>query len=383
MSVRVAIAGIGAANYEIQAVRQHPELELAALADVDAALLAEATRRYAVPAVPDVASLCSREDVDAVYIGTPTHLHTEHALQAIERSKHVIVAKPMALNLGDAARMIEAAERRGVRLMVGHTQSYEPAIAAMRSIIASGELGPLGMIATWYFTDWIYRGRQPSELDVTKGGGVVYRQGAHQFDIVRVLGGGLVRSVRAMAGAWDRDRPAEGAYAAFLEFEDGAAATAVFNGYDHFRTTDIGFPIGEGGNEVGHDGYSEARSALNQAGASGELALKKERRQRESAKRHQAFYGLTIVSCHRGDIRQSPDGLLVYGDDGLREVAREDARTGRDLMMDELYQAIAHKRLPAHNGRWGMATLEVQLAVLQSSRDRREIALSHQVPFGA
>ena len=298
---------------------------------------------------------------------------------AIEAGKHVILAKPMALNVEDASRTVEAAEARGVRLIVGHSQSYEPAIKRMRQIIESGELGPLGMIHSWYYTDWIYRGRRPAELRTELGGGVVYRQGAHHFDIARVLGGGLVRSVRAVVGRWDPERPTEGAYTAFLEFEDGAAATLAFNGYDHFRTTELGFPIGEGGTEVEHESFGEARLALA-ASPANELALKKARRSRQDRQRHQAFYGLTVVSCQRGDMRQSPDGLLVYGDTGRREEQLPGV-TGRDLMLDELYRAVFDDVQPSHDGRWGLATLEIQLAVLQSARERREASLSHQVAY--
>jgi phthalate 4,5-cis-dihydrodiol dehydrogenase len=342
--------------------------------------LASACERYGVAGFPNVEALCDSGLVDALFIGTPTDLHTEHALTAIEAGKHVVLAKPMALNLADGQRTIAAAEARGVHLIVGHSQSYEPAVKRMREIVVSGELGRLGMINSWYYTDWIYRGRKPSELQTELGGGVVYRQGAHHFDIARVLGGGLARSVRAMAGRWDQQRPTEGAYAAFLEFESGAAATLVFNGYDHFRTTELGFPIGEGGNEVRDEVYGQARAAIA-ARPADELALKKERRMRQPGERRQAFYGLTIVSCERGDIRQSPDGLLVYGDEGPREVPLPRGVTGRDLMLDELYQAVVSDTPALHDGRWGMATLELQLAVLESARERREVLLSHQVAY--
>jgi phthalate 4,5-cis-dihydrodiol dehydrogenase len=251
----------------------------------------------------------------------------------------------------------------------------------MRQIIESGELGPLGMINSWYFTDWIYRGRRPAELQTELGGGVVYRQGAHHFDIARLLGGGLVRSVRAVTGLWDSSRLTEGAYSAFLQFEDGAAAMLAFNGYDHFRTTELGYPIGEGGNDVELGAYAEARLALA-AHPSDELALKQARRSRQPGQRHQAFYGLTIVSCERGDIRQSPDGLLIYGDSARREELLPNM-TGRDLMFDELYQAVAEDVPPPHDGRWGLATLEVQLAVLESARQRREVFPSYQVAYRA
>ena len=63
------------------------------------------------------------------------------------------------------------------------------------------------MIHTWNFTDWMTRPRRPDELDVAQGGGVTYRQGAHQFDIIRLIGGGLVKSVRATTFDWDPKPP--------------------------------------------------------------------------------------------------------------------------------------------------------------------------------
>ncbi|HLQ31228.1 MAG TPA: Gfo/Idh/MocA family oxidoreductase [Chloroflexota bacterium] len=379
--LRFGVAGIGAAEYEIQAVLRHPGFRLAALADIEQEILTSACQRYGAPGFASVEALCHSGLIDAVYIGTPTHLHTEHALMGIEAGLHVIVAKPMALSLEDAERMTQAADRKGVQLMVGHTQAFEPPVLRMREIIESGELGSLGMINGWYYTDWIYRGRKPEELVTEKGGGVVYRQGAHHFDIARLLGGGLVGSVRAMTGRWDVRRRTEGAYAAFLHFESGAAATVVFNGYDHFRSTELGFPISEGGLEVHHEAYGQARASVAAASPEGELTLKRARRRREPGERHQSFYGVTVVSCERGDIRQSPDGLLIYGDDGSREVPLPPGLTGRDVMLEELHQAVTTGTPAPHNGRWGKATLEVSLAVLQSARERQEIALSHQVPY--
>jgi len=59
----------------------------------------------------------------------------------------------------------------------------------------------------------------------------VFRQGPHQIDTVRLLGGGLVRSVRAQTGRWLAARPVPGYYTAFLEFENGTPATIMHNGY--------------------------------------------------------------------------------------------------------------------------------------------------------
>ena len=91
------------------------------------------------------------------------------------------------------------------------------------------------------------------------------------------------------------------------------------------------------------------------------------------------FYGFTIVSCLKGDIRQSADGLYIYGEDKKTEISLPTDETGRDAVVGELYEAAVNGLQPVHNGRWGMANLEVCLAVLKSSRERKEVYLSHQV----
>ena len=63
----------------------------------------------------------------------------------------------------------------------------------------------------------------------------MFNQAAHQVDIVRLIGGGMVKTVRAATGAWDVERPTEGAYAALLMFEDGAFAVAQLRRLRPFR----------------------------------------------------------------------------------------------------------------------------------------------------
>lgn len=99
----------------------------------------------------------------------------------------------------------------------------------------------------------------------------------------------------------------------------------------------------------------------------------------DPAARYPAYFGLLIVSCEHGDIRQTPDGLQIYGDTVRWIVPLEPGVVGRDLMIQELYEAVVNGRSPLHSGRWAKATLEVSLAVLESARTRREVLLEHQV----
>ena len=390
--LRVAIAGLGAAGcMMIPALLKHPNVEIAGAADLDGEPLEKFKSDFHVEGHSTVESLCRSPNVDAIYIATPTQFHTQHALTAFENGKHVVLEKPMALNLEDAEAMICSAERNGMQLVVGHSHSFELPIRRIRGIVGSGQLGDLRMIHNWYFTDWIYRLRNPEELDTSLGGGITFRQGSHQFDIIRMIGGGLVRSVRAITGVWDESRPTEGGHTVFLEFENGTPATAVYSGYDRFHTAEVTFGVGEQGQRVDTSVYARARK-MPRSGQDNESESDLKRssvryggdraRQRPTVS-NPPFYGFTIVSCQKGDIRQSENGLYIYGEDEKNEISLPTDETGRDAVVGELYEAAVNGRQPVHNGRWGMANLEVCLAVLESARERKEVYLFHQVPAPA
>lgn len=385
--LRFGVAGLGrAAAATVPAIARHPATHIVAAADVNPNVLDDFRSTYASRTYTSIEELCADPEVEAVYIATPTHLHTAHVLQAVRRGKHVIVEKPLAITLEDADRMIEAVDAAGVQVIVGQSQSYEPPIRALRDMVRTRQFGPLKMISGWYFNDWLYRPRLAAELDTRQGGGVVYRQGAHHFDIVRLIGGGLLRAVRASTGVWDASRPTEGSYSAFLEFHDGAVANLVYSGYDHFHSVELtgqsegGFAVDPSRRE-----HAAARRALQSAASSGgDASLKRHGafggHARSEAPPNAAYFGLTIVSCERADIRQTPTGLMVYDDTSRWEVPLSLEKAGRDLMIEELYDAVVNGRAPLHSPRWAKATLEVSLAVLESARKHQEVELVHQVP---
>ena len=186
----------------------------------------------------------------------------------------MLVEKPMALSLPECTRMIDAARAAGVQLVVGHSHSFDAPIKLARDLITGGDYGKPRMINALNFTDFLYRPRRPEELQTAAGGGVIHSQATHQIDIVRLLGGGLVRSVQAYTGAWDSDRPTEGAYSALMAFEGGAFASASYSGYGHFDSDQLMGNIGEMGQAKSADDYGSARRRLGLAGAGQEASLK-------------------------------------------------------------------------------------------------------------
>ena len=92
-----------------------------------------------------------------------------------------------------------------------------------------------------------------------------------------------------------------------------------------------------------------------------------------------------VVSCEGGDMRPTADGIAVYTAEGMREVPIAPGRgvPGRGDVLDELYNAVVNGAPLVHDARWGKATVEVCLAILESSRTRQEVTLSHQVAVPA
>ena len=95
--------------------------------------------------------------------------------------------------------------------------------------------------------------------------------------------------------------------------------------------------------------------------------------------KHQPFFGLTLVSCEKGALRQSPDGILIYGETEKREILLDKELRGRAAELMDLYNGVVNGQPLFHDGRWGMATLEVCLAIIESAKDGKEIRMSRQV----
>jgi phthalate 4,5-cis-dihydrodiol dehydrogenase len=383
--LKIGVAGLGRAfTIMLPTFVGDARVQLVAAADPRA----DARERFATECggktYASAAAMCADADVEIVYVATPHQHHAENACAAAKAGKHVLVEKPMALTLADCTAMIAAARSAGVHLIVGHSHSFNAPILRARAIIDSGEVGAVRMINAFNYTDFLYRPRRPEELDTGRGGGVLFNQAPHQIDIVRLLGGGRVRSVRATTGAWDPQRATEGAYNAFLGFENGVGATATYSGYAHFDSDEFSDWIGELGARKDLQRYGEARRTLARAPEQ-ELSQRTARAYGRGfvapaiGERWHQHFGTVVVSCERADLRPLPAGVMVYGDDARRfdELPRPEVQ--RSEVIDELYEAVVNGRPPPHDGEWARATMEVCLAILQSSREQREVALTHQV----
>ena len=292
----------------------------------------------------------------------------------------------MALTLEDCRAMVACVGDAGVQMVVGHSHGFDLPYQRTRELIASGRFGRLGMITAMNFTDFLYRPRRPEELDTSQGGGVVWSQAAHQVDVVRLLGGGQVRTVRAGAGRWDATRPTEGAYSAFLTFDNDAFATMTYSGHAHFDSDEFMGWSGELGQDRRTRAYGDARDRLRGLTPAQEAALKNLRAYGEGPSTLQTtpvphnHFGLVIASCERADLRPMPEGVRVYADETETLEALPAPTVPRSEVLDEWIAAIRDGVPPVHSGAWGLATTEVCLAILRSAAEGREIAMAEQVP---
>lgn len=371
MAVRLAVLGLGrGAVLTVPALAAHPEIEIVAGCDSNP----QAVQGFGLPGFASAEALLAWGRFDALYIASPHEFHAAHAVMAARAGKHVLVEKPMAVDLAEAAKMVAAAEAAGTALMVGPSHGYDPPVELAASLVASGEVGAVRLIQASNFTDFLYRPRRAAELDTSCGGGVVFSQATHQIDIVRRIAASPVASVRAWTGGWDA-RANEGAYTALLSFASGAAATLTYSGYARYDSDDAAGWIGEMGSPKDPATHARSRAAL----ASGDETLAKAARTfaagwpEPQPPRHHERFGSVLVLCELADLELTPDGVVIHADTGPRAISAPFPSVQRANVAEQFVRAIESGETPLFDSRWGLDSLAVCTALLQSARERRDI----------
>ncbi|MGH7658958.1 MAG: Gfo/Idh/MocA family protein, partial [Gemmatimonadales bacterium] len=139
--LRVGVIGAGSwGRNHVRAIAGNADAELAAVCDASAGIRDNISRQYpGTHLTARVEDLLGR--VDAAIVATPARSHAELGLQAVEAGIPVLVEKPFALTAADAEKLVEAADRTGVPVLVGHLLEYHPVVERLRAMIESQELG--------------------------------------------------------------------------------------------------------------------------------------------------------------------------------------------------------------------------------------------------
>lgn len=232
--LKVGLAGAGMISYyHLPAYLQYPEtLKLTAVCDIRP----EAMQKFSEKAgVKDCYSsfdeMLAKADIDAVDICTIHDQHEAQVLAAAKAGKQIFLEKPMAVNISQCRRMVEAAAKAGVTFMVGHDLRYMPHSLAIKQIIESGELGQVRLTRCTLIDNMppadFMKGHWLSDPK-RSGGGMMISGIIHQVDLLRYYIGDI-KSVYTVNNAVHHTGPEE-YVCATIEFENGAIGDIMLIG---------------------------------------------------------------------------------------------------------------------------------------------------------
>ncbi len=335
--VRVAIVGCGKiAQTHAAALSQIPEAVFVACCDQDEPRARALAEQYGVPTVTsDLEGLLASGTVDAILVCVPHPIHERVVVTAANAGVHALCEKPIATSLGEADRMIAAHDRAGTKFGVIFQRRFWPAAQRIRNAIDSGRLGEMTFgectARIWrsrdYFGSDPWRGKW-----ATEGGGVLMNQAVHAVDQFLWYMGTPIEVVGRYATLVHGD---------YIDVEDTAVATVVFengalgtiNASSTF-TTNLGF-----------------RVSVN--GTSGEA----------------------VSVWENPEGTQGVNDLWTFdGEEDMRVAWEQEDRGNPGFpgfhrnQIQDFVQAIQEDRPPAVTGRDGLRSLEVILAIYESSR---------------
>ena len=263
MTIRMGLIGAGAiSDVHLKAFAAHDRVEVVCIADPSAEAREGQARKYGIDhSVADYRDLLGRPDVDAVDIAVPHHLHCPMTLDALSQGLDVLCEKPIGLDLEEADRMIEAAERSKGRLLVKQYQRCAEHHTRAKQIIESGELGEVYLMTGLFLAQLSQVENDPGNWRGTwdrAGGGILMDGGVHVVDLMQfVLGRAVAVSATAKRLVAGLPHKADDTTSLTIEYERGAIGSVVCASCDDSHpglTTDKGFFGTRGSLRVWQDG---------------------------------------------------------------------------------------------------------------------------------
>jgi 1,5-anhydro-D-fructose reductase (1,5-anhydro-D-mannitol-forming) len=273
----------------------------------------------------DYQRILERDDIEAVDIVVPSHLHYEIAAAALEAGKHVLVEKPMALGTRDCHQMLAACEKNNVKLQVGYMRRFHPHHAKIKQLIDRGRLGQIveARIQThlWYPTvkgSW----RQ----DPARGGGGAFMDvGSHCLELLELLLG-KIKWVQGFAENVVFDYPVEDFSLAIVKCDSGAVGII-----------DASFAV------------PHRENAIEVYGTKG-----------------------TLLARRTAGPFTDPE-LVLLDDRGTTPIAVRSTKDQYRGEFEHFADAILNDRQPEIDGRAGLRNLQQILAVYKSAREKRRV----------
>ena len=223
--VQLGLIGMGLIGTpHAKTLQKVEECELVAVADVDEKHT-ETAARLGVKYYRDYEEMIRRESLQGVIIATPNHLHAPMGIACAEQGLHLFVEKPITPNLPDADRLIDAAKRNSVRILVGHQRRFNALVEKAREIVREGELGELvGATITWALLKPPQYFEGPFAWRRNTGGGPILINLIHEIDNLRYICG-EINEVFAVASNKVRNFSVEDTAGVTFRFENGAVGS--------------------------------------------------------------------------------------------------------------------------------------------------------------
>jgi len=338
--IRFAVVGCGRiSGKHFQALAQHAQdAELVAVCDCDHDAMVRAAAATGADGYPSLdVMLAERPDIDVVVLATPSGLHAEQGIKVAEAGRHVITEKPMATRWEDGKRLVQACDRAGVRLFVVKQNRRNPTIRLLKKAIDQGRFGRIYMVTLnvlWsrpqeYYDSAAWRGTW--EFD----GGALMNQASHYVDLLDWLIG-PVQTVHAFTATLARNIEVEDTGVAAVRWRSGALGT--------ISVTMLTYP----------------------ANFEGSITIVGERGTARVG-------GVAINRIEHWEFdRESPD------DEKVGEVNYETSSVygiGHPLYYENVIGTLRGTCEPETDGREGLGSLELLIALYLSARDSRPVSL--------
>ena len=351
-SVRYGVIGIkGVGSKHVSMAREHENVELTALVDLDEAAVKAQSQELGVRAFTDYREMLNAGIVDAVSIATPHHLHAIIGLECLNAGVHVFTEKPLANRVSDADAMIETAKAQDLKICVGHQYRTYRTPQTMKHLIDTGAIGNI-MRVLW---TWIaFRPESYYARDIWRqtwrhaGGGVLMNQTSHDLDLICWLIGEPVQ-VSAIIGNQFHQIEVEDVVCANVLFENGAFGSIQLT---------INQPIGYSIRQV--------------AGDKGMIAIPDVQSLAGDAEDH------FLLGTYANSLTELVDGTASIA--GQPEVSWQpvelrDALGGHDALMDSFIDAILNGGEALVNGVSARPAVELINAIVLSAMRKKTVDL--------
>ena len=224
--IRFGIVGLGMGYNRARIAANTPGAKLVCVCSIEPGKAEEVGKELSCDWTMDYDEMLARKDIDAIGVMTPSGLHCDFAIKALQAGKHAYTTKPMDISVAKCDAAVAAAEKAGKILAVDFDSRYSPANHQLRMAVQGGKLGKVlsgDLLMKWYRAQSYYDGGSPPgwrSRKVTEGGSIA-NQGVHFVDLLQWFLG-PVESVYGRSGAFSHQIETEDATMAMLTFKSGA-----------------------------------------------------------------------------------------------------------------------------------------------------------------